>query len=112
MKSQEIGQKLAIKFNAVNGTVESAIDPATIITMAQLVLDLMQKIKECRQNKSQAVQTIKSPGLFHKIQLRRHLKEILGRDFRNNGDKIVQSVLETGKSLSNSDIEDLYDEVD
>ena len=111
-KIQETAQKLAVKFNTLNGDSQAVLDPATILTFAQIILDLFTKIKECKQNKSQATQTIKSPGLFHRLQLRMHLRNILGRDFKNSGENMVQSVLEVGKQLTPDDVSALYDEAD
>lgn len=111
MKSQELGQKIATKYSEFNGNAQAVIDPTTIFTFAQIIMDVIQQLQACKQSKSQAYQNIKSPGLFHRIQLRRHLKDVMGnKEFRNNGENMVQSILEVGKTLTQEDVSALYDE--
>lgn len=111
-KSEEVAKWAAAKYSHLSGNKEAAIDPATIVTFAELILDVIAKIKECRGNTNDGLSLVNDPGLFHRMSLRRVVKSSLSpRDFRSQGDNIISALLDTGNDLELADIEDLYREV-
>lgn len=111
MISKIIGEQAAIKFGELDGNSESALDPATILMFAQLALELVKMIRECRAKANDGLEVAQNPGLFAKIALRRHVKSEIGnKAFRDHGEKIMTSLLKTGAVLSLADMEDLYKE--
>lgn len=111
--SQEVFQKVALDYNAKSGNKEAVVDPATIALFAQLILDLVAKIRECRKSNAEVGQTIRNPGLFQKMSLKRHLRDSMGTsDFRKHGDNMMASILDTGKGLSDGEIDSLITDSD
>lgn len=113
MKIDEVAKKAAISYSEKSGDKQAALDPATIFTFIGIVRDVITLIKECRSNANDGVQTVKNPGPFQRIALRRHVKNELGvREFRKHGEQILDALYDTGKTISISDMIELYKEVE
>ena len=115
----KLAAKAAQEYAGVSGNAQAAIDPATIVTFITLIMDIIKQIKECRDKKAaaaaanaNAVQTVKSPGVFQRMRLRKHVKDSMSKkDFRDHGEQVIQSLLQTGSKSSKEEIEGLLKEV-
>ena len=111
--SQTLAMHAASSYAKLNGNAQGALDPATIMTFAQLIMEAIAKFKECKTSPGNAVQQMKSPGLFQRIQLRRTVKDAIGNSaFRQHGDNLVEALLDTGSKVSVEDVNNLYKELD
>lgn len=112
-KSRELGMAAANKFGDLSGVgSQAALDPATIMTFAELIMQLMAKFKECKASPTSATQQMKNPGFFHKITLRRTVRDELGSQaFRQHGEDIVEALLDTGNKVTAEDVNSLYKEL-
>lgn len=113
MKLVELSQKTAAKYGGRTGNSEAALDPATISVFLNMIMQVFQMFKDCRQTPAQANQEMKSPGVFKRIKLRQLVRDEIGnREFRKHGDDIMEALYEQGKELDVKDVEELYKEVD
>lgn len=112
-KSEQLAQQVAQDYAKVSGQKEAALDPATIAGFASLVLEIFSMFKSCKASPAQAVKASKSPNLPQRVALRRTVRSELGRkDFRAEGDKVIEALLNSGNNLTEKDVEALYNEVD
>jgi hypothetical protein len=92
------------------GDREDALDPTTFFAFAELILELIGKIKECREGTPQDVRT---PKFGQRLKLRKHLIEQMGRkDFRAKGDKVIEALYKTGEEVNDDDLAQLWKEAD
>lgn len=112
MKSKDLAVLAAQKYSGISGDKEAALDPATISSFVQMILDLVATFKSCKSTPAQTVRTAKNPGVFQRVTLRRTVKDTLGEDFRAHGQDVMAALLDVGASLKEDDVEKLYKEVD
>ena len=111
-KSQELAAKAAAKYSNRSGEVEAALDPATILGFVDLILTFVELFKGCGKTPTDAVITSKNPGLFHRLKVRSVVRDNMTRkEWRADGQHIVEAILSTGKEASTADWEALYQEV-
>lgn len=104
---KKMSERLATK--AFQGN--EALDPATILTFAEIIAELIAKIQECKAAKA-AHQSFKNPGLFERIVLRNTVRDRLGnKAFRTHGQKVVDGLLALGDEVTQAEVEALYNEV-
>lgn len=111
-KINEVAQ-LATKYFVQQEGVEAAFDPATFMAFAEIIMELILKIQECRESADDAVEVVNKPGIFEKIVVRKTVQNSLGsrREFRHSGRQMVQALLSTGRDISKQDMFELYNEV-
>lgn len=87
---------------AHGGDREEALDPTTIGAFAELILQLIKRIQECRNG---APQDVRQPKFGQRLQLRSHLIERMGRrEFRAKGERVMNALLQTGRDVTDSDL--------
>lgn len=110
MKTAEISQKIYAKYAPQEGL---ALDPASIILIAELVFELVKLWKECKKKPEDALNSARSPGVFDKLLFRRMLRKELGRkEFQNSGERLLEAFAGVGAELTLEDVKELYDEED
>lgn len=113
MVTQELAKVAALKYGEASGNAEAAVDPATIMVFAQIIMDLIAKIRECKKSQTQALSTINSPSRMEKIAAKLTVRKQLGRkEWRDNGDAMLESVINTGAVVTPEQLDSLYDEAD
>lgn len=96
-----------------SGDREEALDPTTFLSFAELILELIKKIQECRGNPSPAdVKKMASrPKLGQKIALRRHLIQAMGRkEFNKRGDAVEEALIQSALEAEEHDIVEVWNE--
>lgn len=88
-----------------------AFDPATFMAFAELIMALIDKIRECKAAKDVPA-TAKSPTLFQRVVLKNTVRNQLGRQaFRQHGDDVIDGLLKIGGEATEKEIQELYNEV-
>jgi hypothetical protein len=106
-----VASRVAQNYSKVSGDKEAALDPATISGFIGLIQEVITLFKNCKQTPAQAVKSMKNPSLGQRVSLRRTVRQELGRkDFRAEGDKVVDALLNTGSTLLESEVDALYKE--
>lgn len=112
MKIQEISQQ--VTENYVSGLDEKdgySISPATIMLIATIVTEVVKVWKECKKKKEDAVKMATSPSRFERLALRSICVRTIGaREYRRSGDKLMEALLNTGKTLTPETVQEMYDE--
>lgn len=84
------------------------IDPFTIIS---IIIGLVKLFKECRQNPAKGASAARNPGMFHRMQVKRYVKNSLDRDtFRRKGHEIINGIFALGQDATEEDIKQLIEE--
>jgi hypothetical protein len=93
---------------------QEALDPTTFFAFAELILELIKKIQECRGTSSASVKNIAaSPKFGQRLALRRHLKDAMGRqEFRHRGDRVEEALISAALDADDGDIEDVWASVE
>lgn len=112
-KTDAVANLVAQNYSKLSGDKEAALDPATIYGFVGLIQEVISLFKNCKATPAQAVKSMKSPALGQRLSLRRLVRQELGRkDFRAEGDKVVDALLASGGNLTEGDVQALYNEVD
>lgn len=107
-KLNDIAAKAAVNYSEVSGNKEAAIDIATIATFAELIIKVVDMLKECKKTPTTATDTVKAPGLFARLRLRSLVKDNMSRaDFRDHGEQVIEALQKTGKGLTSEDLKQL-----
>ena len=88
-----------------------AFDPATFMAFAELIMELIDKLRECKAAKDVPA-AAKAPSLWQRVTLNNTVRRQLGRQaFRKHGDAIVDGLLKLGSEATEKEIQELYNEV-
>lgn len=92
---------------------QEALDPTTFFAFAELILELIAKIKECRGTDVTSVKQIANkPKLGQRLVLRSHLIEAMGRkEFRKSGEKVQEALFAAADDADNADIVQVWDSI-
>jgi hypothetical protein len=113
MKLDDVAKKAAVNYANKTGDKQAALDPATIFTFIGIIRDVIELLKGCKKDENSGVESVKNPGPFQRIALRRHVKNELGsKEFRKHGEQVLDALYDTGKTISREDMVALYKEVD
>lgn len=83
------------------------IDPFTIIA----IISTLVKLWKCWKDTKKAVENCNEPSLVNRVQLRRLVKQGLGRDkYRKYGDDVINGLLALGRTATEEDIKRLIEE--
>lgn len=102
-----MAQTAVEKFSAgaladLGGRTQRAFDPTMILTIGQIVIELIQNCKA--KKAAQFKEASSNPSFLEKIAVRRHLVDSLGRqDFRAYGQELMDSL--QGQALKMSEVE-------
>lgn len=90
----------------------SAFDPTIILVIAEMVADLIATLQDrCRQSAHSATRIVRSPSWLQRRYLRRSIYFRLGRrGYRQYGRDVYYSLLETGQTVTASEMEGAYEE--
>lgn len=97
------------------GKSNAALDPAMIPVIIDIVANLVTLFKGCNKTPGEAVKASQNPSRWEHAALRSSVRKQLGMGFfkfRREGDDLMEAVLKTGKSMSEPDMSELYDEVE
>lgn len=113
MKLDEVANQVANNMPKKNG--EAALDPAMIPVIIDIVSNLISLYKGCNRSPGEAVRSAKAPSGWDRVVLNQTIRKQLGMGFfrfRREGAELVEAVMKTGKSFTETDMKELYDEVD
>lgn len=103
--------KVAEKAAKNYGKDNAALDPATIGLFMELIKQFIAMFQGCKTAPA-AHQDMKQPRFIERVRARMLVRENMGgKDFRQNGDKVLDALFETGRDLSANEVEELYKEV-
>ena len=89
-----------------------AVDPATIMLVGSIIIDIIKLIKKCKTEK-EVIETAKKPSVFENRTLYRVIRRRLGwRKYFNNRHAIANSIRNKGASLTEEEVFQLFEEVD
>lgn len=113
MKLDEMANRVASNMPNKNG--EASLDPAMIPVIIDIVSNLVVMFKNCNKTPIEAIKSSKNPSRWERAALNNAVRKQLGMGFfrfRREGDELVEAVMKTGKTMSEPDMKDLYDEID
>lgn len=114
MTLESMANKVAANMPGKNGTA-AAIDPAMIPVIIDIVGNLIALFKQCNKTSGEALKSAQNPSRWEKIAMNQAIRKQLGMGFfkfRREGDELAQAILKTGKSMTDKDMNGLYDEVE
>tara|TARA_R100000963_G_C4636069_1_gene100160 strand:+ start:279 stop:635 length:357 start_codon:yes stop_codon:yes gene_type:complete len=88
-------------------TDRSKIDIWTILTIAQIIIKVVQAIKHCQENREGVIKTVKNPSIVQEAMLRAAVRKEMGffKYFFRGGNDIVESIKQTAFDLDEGDME-------
>lgn len=102
-------EKIKIENPGMN-TDGIAIDPATIMLIIKMVTKLVDCMKSRNENVNSAQNVIQNPNFFDTIRTKAIVFRTVGfKKYRREGKAIMQSLRQTGNSLTLNNISDLLE---
>lgn len=100
------------KVNLAKNNPNAAFDPAIVMIIAEIVIELIEAFQTyCGQDPDGALDISRNPGWLQKRVLRKTAFNHLGfRGYVKHGRDVVQSMLDTGKELTLTDMQEAYNE--
>ena len=88
-------------------TDRAKMDIWTIFMIAKVIIQLVQAIQECRENKEGIKRTVKNPSIVQEAILRAAVRREMGffKYFFGGGNDVVKSIKQVGLELEDLDIE-------
>ena len=94
-----------------NKYTEVMIDPATMIMVAGLIIELVKMVKKCRTEK-EVIKSAKKPTMFEKRVLYRVIrKKLTWRQYFKRRNEISDAIFNTGASMTEEEVFKLFEEV-
>lgn len=88
-----------------------SLDPSTVFLIRNAVIEIIESLYECQQNKEEATKEVNNLSKFNKITLKRILRRNLGwKEYIKNGHKYLHSFQDTGKGMTIEMMGKLYKE--
>ena len=112
MTITEISEKVARDYTKeLNEDDGYGFDVATIMLIATIVSEVIKMWRECKKNKEEAAKMATSPSRFERLALRQICVRTIGRrEFYRSGDKLMESLLKNGQTLTPELVQQMYDE--
>ena len=87
-------------------TDRSKIDIWTIIMIAKVIIQIVQAIQHCREDKDGIVRTVKNPSIVQEAMLRAAVRREMGffKYFFRGGNDVVESIKQTAFDLNDEDM--------
>jgi len=106
---QVAAMQVAHNYQSDGGDPQTAIDPTQIMAWIEVIKEVIAMIQQCR--KAREVPAIASqPSVLEKRLVTNRVRHVLGlREFRRTGRETVEAVMKTGASMSEKEIQELYD---
>ena len=87
------------------------VDPASIIMVTSVIIEVIKLIKRCRTER-ETINVAHNPSSFEKRVLYRIIRKKLGwKEYFRNRHTLANSILNTGASMSEDKIFNLFEEV-
>jgi len=110
---ESVATDTALEYAKQSGDKQAALDPATIFTFLEIIMQLFSVLKGCGQDPESAASILKRPGLFQRVRTRSIVKQHLGtKHFNKVGDDVLEALYKKGQKLSLSEVKEIYSEVD
>ena len=97
-------------------TDRSKIDIWTIIMIAKVIMQIVQAIQHCREDKEGIIKTVRNPSIVQEAMLRAAVRREMGffKYFFRGGNDVVESIKQTAVDLDDSDMEKagLFDRIE
>jgi hypothetical protein len=89
-----------------------AIDPATIMAIISVIIQVVKMYRECKKSPAQAKESMSSPGFLNRWKLKRLAKSAVADQGASvSADDVYNGVLRHGGRVTISDVTQLYQEV-
>ena len=91
-----------------------AIDPFTILTIVEILIELVDLYRKCRKAKQETAQSMQDPGMVERWRLRKVIRTKVDDSEAHQilGNRIFQSTLNVGKTVTEDEVGQMYDELD
>lgn len=110
---QEVSKAAALKYADASGDREAAFDPSIIFVIMDIITELMAAFQNCKKTPSQAVNTMQNPRRIDLLAAKLATRRQIGRrEFRRNGDAILEAVFSQGKDTTVEQVEAIYAEIE
>lgn len=111
-KVNELAGRVVERFSNYGGDRQAAFDPAFIMVIAEIIVQLVEALQSCQEDPVAGVEMVNNPSVFAKLVARRSaIKELGRRQFRLHGENVMNSLLDTGQGMTAADMQALYNEV-
>ncbi len=106
---EEKANLIAANARGENPTV--AVDPATIMAIISVIVQVVKLYRECQKTPSEAKTAMESPNWINRWRLRRIARQSLARSHSDESvSSIVNGVLKQGKDVTVEEVSQLYNE--
>ena len=108
---EEVAFKVAAEYGDISGNKKAALDPAFWGMLLELIPVIIEAIQKCMTPKD-VPEAAKNPTRFQKLVVRLNVRRELGRkDFRQNGDEVVEALFAAAAKSTRDEVQELYDAV-
>ena len=89
------------------GGANVSIDPALVLIIAQIVLQVLKLVNSCRETPASFQEMCNSPTDFQRLILRRSVKEHLDTEDKSLTKGLADAIIERAGSLTTEELETL-----
>ena len=111
LQIERLSVEIARIYYANRGNANISVDPALVLIISQIILEIFKLINSCQQTHSSVKGMCSSPRLFQRVVLRRAVKEHLDVDNKPLTKQISSAIMNRASSLSVNEIEILMSSV-
>ena len=94
------------------GGASVSIDPALVVIIAQIVLEVLKLVNSCRETPASFQEMCNSPTDFQRLILRRSVKEHLDTEDKSLTRGLADAIIERAGSLTAEELETLMSSID
>ena len=106
MALQVLQDRAVSKFKATH----SRFDPAIVFIIAEMVVQLIEMMEDCL-DENEATKVCNEPTWLQKRLVHLRVHRMMGREYRHSGKDVVKALLETGKSVTHTEMMHAYAEL-
>lgn len=110
---ERLAGKAVDNLKGLDGGREAAFDPAVFLGFAEIILQLIAKIQECRGTPAEGIKVINNPTLLQRAAVGLQVRKFLGdgKTFRKHGQAMKDALLKTGAETTVEDLTEAWEEV-
>lgn len=99
--------------DSVSKEVDSKLDPATIVIIINIIVQVIKFIYEHKKSVDGTLTSMRSSGVFDRLMIQsRVMKRLRGKAYSKYGHKIVEAIISRSQNLSATDLEKMLSEID
>ena len=97
---------------SVCNDIGSKMDPATIVAIIYIVIEIVKYIQSCKKNTGDILPRIRRPGIVDVAIIQMVVrKKMESKTYKKYGKTIVDSIIKKCSDISKQDIDDIFAEV-